>query len=78
MPGNKVDNPHESAPKAVCVIHSVYVVKELKKKVFTHHGAKAEYAVRMAADQVVLLGVQVCSLHQRYRVICGVQFPHTP
>ena len=32
MPGNKVDNPHESAPKAVCVIHSVYVVKELKRK----------------------------------------------
>ena len=75
MPGKRVDSPQESEAKAVCVWLHVNIRGQQVK---TYRGAKAEYAMRMTADKVVFLGVQVCSLHQRHRVICSIQFPNSP
>ena len=79
MPGKSLVNSHESDPKAFCKIKKQVKIKTENCKIkFTNHSSKAEYAMRMAADEMILLGVQLSGLDQRNRVVGRVVLPYSP
>ena len=79
MPGKTLDNSHESDPKAFCRIRRQVKIKAKNCEIkFTYHSSKAEYAMRMAGDEMILLGVQLSGLDQRNRVVGRVVLPYSP